>query len=186
MCQHDGFSTRMEQLVLPYFDEVLQLTYECDGCRFRRTDLHITGQEEPVRYELSVETEQDLSARVVRSASGHFEIPELDIRAEPGPSADSFVSNAEGVLDRCIRAIRTALRGAEANEKRERAERLLERAERLRATEEMWSLIVEDPLGNSAILGERAVRTELTEEQAEELGVPYPVIDLEDAHDVEP
>lgn len=176
----------MERLDLAYFEEVIQLSYACDGCGFRRTDLHITKQEDPARYELEVSEPEDLSARVVRSASGYFEIPELDIRAEPGQAADSFITNAEGVLDRCISAIETALRGAESDEKRARAERLLQKADRLREVEESWTLVMEDALGNSAILGEKVERIELTEEEADELGVPYPIVDLDDADVVEP
>ncbi len=176
----------MEELNLAYFDEVLQLSFQCDACGFRRTDLHITKQEEPMRYRLTVDRVQDLSARVVRSSSGHFEIPELEIRAEPGQAADSFVTNAEGVLDRCISAIETALRGTDVQEKRERAERLLEKADRLREVEEAWTLVIEDPLGNSAILGENVEESPLTEEEADELGVPHPVVDFDGSDVVEP
>ncbi len=177
VCRNDSFTTRMEELDLPYFDEVLQLTFQCEACGFRRTDLHITKQEDPMRHRLTVDRVQDLSARVVRSSSGHFEIPELDIRAEPGQAAESFVTNAEGVLDRCISAIETALRGA-SGEEEERAERLLEKADRLRAVEEEWTLVIEDPLGNSAILGENVEEVPLTEHEADALGVPHPVVDL--------
>lgn len=176
----------MERLDLAYFDEVLQLTYACESCGFRRTDLHITKQEDPMRHRLEISQPEDLAARVVRSASGHFEIPELDIRAEPGQAADSFVTNAEGLLDRCISAIETALRGTESDDKRERAERLLAKADRLREVEETWTIVMEDPLGNSAILSEKVERIELTEDEVEELGVPYPIVDLDDADVVEP
>lgn len=180
VCRESQFETRMEQLDLPYFEEVIQLTYACDACGFRRTDLHITKQEDPARYELEVTAEADLDARVVRSASGHFEIPELDIRAEPGQAADSFITNAEGVLSRCVDAIETAMRGTETEAKRERAQTLLDRAERLRSVEETWTLVIEDPLGNSAIIGESVSRYDLTEEEVEELGLPYPVVDLDE------
>lgn len=186
VCGNDTFTTRMEQLEIAYFEEILQLTYSCEGCGFRRTDLHITQEDDPKRFRLEVEAVEDLSARVVRSASAHFEIPELDIRAEPGEAADSFVTNAEGLLDRCINALETALRGAESDQKRERAERLLARADRMREVEEAWTILIEDPLGNSAILGDNVEETELTEAEAEELGVPYPVVDLDDADPVEP
>lgn len=185
VCDSERLETRLERLEIPHFEEVLQLTYECEDCGFRRSDLTITKQEEPARYRLEVTDPGHLGARVVRSATGHFEIPELDIRAEPARAAEAFVSNAEGVLDRCKSAIETALRGVETEEKRERAERLLERAERLRALEETWTIVVEDPRGNSAILGDDAERTELSEEEAERLELADP--DLGGARDaVEP
>jgi zinc finger protein len=184
-CESEEFETRVERLEIPHFGEVIQMTYLCEGCGFQRSDLTITEQAEAARYRLEITEEADLSNRVVRSASGHFEIPELDVRAEPGRAAEAFVTNAEGILDRCEDAIETAMRGAETGEQREKAEELLERAERLRAVEETWTIVLEDPRGNSAILGEDAERTELTDEEAEQLELPgTPEADPEDA--VEP
>lgn len=181
-CDSEELETRAERLEIPHFDEVLQLTYLCQNCGFRRSDLTITKQEEPARYRLEVTDEDDLAARVVRSASGHFEIPELDVRAEPARAADAFVTNAEGMLDRCRDAIQTAMSGTEDEAKIERGEKLLDRAERLRAIEETWTLVVEDPRGNSAILTDEAERTELTDEQVEQLSMPEPVnADVDDA-----
>lgn len=168
-CDSEDLETRMEHLEIPHFGEVIQLTYLCEVCGFRRSDLTITKEEEAARYRLEVTEEGDLGTRVIRSSSGHFEIPELDVRAEPGRAADAFVTNAEGILDRCKNAIETALRGTEDPEERQRAQTLLERADRLRSVEETWTVLVEDPKGNSAILGDKAERTELTQEEVEEL-----------------
>lgn len=167
----------MERLEIAYFDEVIQIVYKCDACGWRRADLHITKQEAPMRYELAVQDEDDLSIRVVRSASGHFEIPELGVRATPAEASDAFISNTEGVLDRCIGAIETALHGSHGEQKA-KAQALLERAEGLRSLEQPWTLILEDPLGNSAILSDAAARRELTEEEAEALGLPYPIYEM--------
>jgi zinc finger protein len=172
-CEAQEFETRFERLEIPHFEEILQLTYLCEACGFRSTDLTITKQEEPARYELEVTTQEDLTTRVIRSASGHFEIPELDIRAEPGHAAEAFVTNAEGLLDRCESAIRTASRGSSNPQETQKADRLLERAERLRAVEETWTIVIEDPKGNSAILGE-ATRSLLTEEEIDELELSEP------------
>lgn len=173
-CEAEEFETRFERMEIPHFEEVIQLTYLCEACGFRTSDLTITKEEEPARYELEVDSEEDLSTRVIRSSSGHFEIPELDIRAEPGQAAEAFVTNAEGLLDRCESAIETASRGTSNPEESEKAQRLLERARRLRAVEETWTIVIEDPKGNSAILG-TAERTVLTEEEVEELSLGDPV-----------
>jgi zinc finger protein len=171
-CDGEDLETRVERLEIPHFGEVIQMTYLCETCGFQRSDLTITKQEEAARYRLEITEEEDLATRVVRSASGHFEIPELDIRAEPGRAAEAFVTNAEGILDRCKDAIEMAMQGTEAEDKRDRAQRLLDRAERLRSLEETWTIVIEDPQGNSASLGDEVERTELSDEEADDLKAP--------------
>lgn len=181
----------MERLDIPYFGEVFEVIYICEACGFRRVDLHVVNESDPVRYELAVTEPEDLSIRVVRSSSGHFEIPELGVRAEPAEAADAFVSNVEGVLNRCEEAIITARNGAETDEQREKADELLQKVDRLRALEESFTVIIEDALGNSAIVHDKADKTLLSEEEAERLGHPYVIIDLDELRqqgrpDVEP
>ncbi|MDX1611567.1 MAG: ZPR1 zinc finger domain-containing protein, partial [Candidatus Thermoplasmatota archaeon] len=101
ICQEKGFTTRMENLDIPYFGEVIEMVYICEACGFRRADLHVVNESDPVRYTVEVTEPEDLSIRVVRSGSGHFEIPELGVRANPAEASDAFVSNVEGVLERC-------------------------------------------------------------------------------------
>jgi zinc finger protein len=178
VCTEQGFATRMERLDIPYFGEVLELTYTCSSCGWRRTDLHIVHEKEPVRYRMRVTRPEHLTVRVVRSASCHFEVPELGVRAEPSEAAEAFVSNTEGVLERCASAIRAALNGAEDGETRQRAGELLEKAQRMRDVDEPWTVLLEDPMGNSVIVSDEAERTVLTREEADALGHPYAVIDV--------
>ncbi len=191
VCSEPAFTTRMEELDIPYFGEVFEMVYTCDACGFRRADFHIVNEQAPVRYTLEVNRMEDLSVRVVRSGSGHFEIPELGIRATPSEAADAFVSNVEGVLGRCEEAVITARNGAETDEARQRADQLLELIDRMREGDETFTLILEDALGNSAIVHDKAVREELSDEEAEELGHPYAIVDLQEMReqgmpDVEP
>ncbi len=123
------------------------------------------AQHEPVHYELEIRREEDLNARVVRSTSGTIRIPELGIDIEPGPASESFVSNIEGVLERVEEVLEMVQRWGE-KEKVERASELLFMIERIKAGEYEITVIIEDPLGNSAIIAENAVRRELTEEEA--------------------
>lgn len=191
VCSERAFTTRMEELDIPYFGEVFEMVYTCDACGFRRADFHIVNEQAPVRYTLEVSRVEDLSIRVVRSGSGHFEIPELGIRATPSEAADAFVSNVEGILTRCEEALMTARNGAETDEARERADELLKMIDRMREGEETFTILLEDALGNSAIVHDKAVREELSDEEAEELGHPYAIVDLQEMReqgmpDVEP
>lgn len=177
VCHEDQFTIRMERMDIPYFGEILQFVMLCDACGFRRTDFHVVHESEPVRYTFPVRGEDDLVVRVVRSATGHFQIPELGITVTPAEGSDAFVTNIEGVLDRCVQAIEIALHGADDEATAERAQSLLDRTDAMRAGREPWTLVLEDPLGNSAIVSDDAERRVLTKDEAEALGLPYVVID---------
>ncbi|HIH45317.1 MAG TPA: ZPR1 zinc finger domain-containing protein [Candidatus Methanoperedenaceae archaeon] len=159
--------THWQSFDIPFFGDVMNVSTVCT-CGFRFADTLVLSQREPVRYELLVQSTDDLNARVVRSTSGTIRIPELGIDIEPGAASESFVSNIEGVLDR----VRDVLKGVlcwdspEDAEKRENAKALLSRIDDVVEGNEEISVIIEDPLGNSAIISDRASRTFLSPEEA--------------------
>lgn len=149
---------------IPFFGEVMNITSQCD-CGFRYSDTLILTQREPVRYELKVRSQDDINARVIRSTSGTIRIPELGVDIEPGPASDAFVSNIEGVLDRVRDILGTIVRWNEEG-KTEKAVELLGMIEKIKAGEFEVTVIIEDPMGNSAIISDNAVSRELTKEEA--------------------
>jgi zinc finger protein len=149
---------------IPFFGEVMHITSMCE-CGFRFTDTLILAQHKPVHYEMAVRTRDDIDARVVRSTSGTIRIPELGVDMEPGPASESFISNIEGVLDRVANILEMVVRWNE-DDKTQRAEELLSNIEKIKAGEFGITVIIEDPLGNSAIISENAICRELTQEEA--------------------
>jgi len=152
---------------IPFFGEVMNITSICD-CGFRYSDTLILAQRSPVHYEMKVKTVDDLDARVVRSTSGTIRIPELGIDIEPGAASESFVSNIEGVIERVEEILHNVTMWGE-EEKTKRAEELLSIFQKVRAGEYEISVIIEDPMGNSAIIADHATNRELTGEEAAEL-----------------
>ncbi|MDP2841037.1 MAG: ZPR1 zinc finger domain-containing protein [Candidatus Methanoperedens sp.] len=149
---------------IPFFGEVMHITSICD-CGFRYSDTLILSQREPVHYEMKVRSIDDLDARVVRSTSGTIRIPELGVDIEPGPASDSFISNIEGVLERVEEILGMVTRWGE-EDKTARAVELLSNIEKTRAGEYEITLVIEDPLGNSAIIAENSVCRKLTRDEA--------------------
>lgn len=159
--------THWQSCNIPFFGDVMNVSTVCT-CGFRFADTLILSQREPVRYELRVHNTDDLNARVVRSTSGTIRIPELGIDIEPGAASESYVSNIEGVLDRVRDVLKGVLcwDGSDDAEKRENAMELLSRIDKVIEGKEEISVVIEDPLGNSAIISDRASRTLLSEEEA--------------------
>jgi zinc finger protein len=118
---------------------------------------------EPVRYVYRTANQDDLAVRVVRSMSASIEIPELGVRIDPGPTCQGFVSNIEGVLDRIVHAVGSAIVDGDAEE-RENARLLLDKIARVKCGELPVTVILEDPNGNSAIVSDSAEKSTYTVE----------------------
>lgn len=178
---HKEIIMNWERDEIPYFGDVMYITACCD-CSFRFTDTMILSQKEPVRYEFVVEGSEDLYAKVVRSTSGTIKVPELGIIVEPGSISESYITNIEGVLDRILGVVITATKWvADEPEKYERGLQLQEMIHEAVDGKRKLTVIIEDPLGNSAIISEKAVSSKLTQEQARKLKTGMIVFDAESA-----
>jgi zinc finger protein len=149
---------------VPHFGEVLLITGTCD-CGFKHSDTITLSQKEPSRHTLRICCTEDLSARVIRSPSGTIRLPEFGVDVEPGPASDAVITNVEGVLDRVKEVVTFATRAAEKagdSDRTQRGHEILERIEEALKGQYSFTLIVEDPLGNSSIISENRVVTPLT------------------------
>lgn len=166
---------------IPYFGEVMHITSRCD-CGFKFSDTLILTQREPVRYELKVGSMEDLYSRVVRSTSGTIRVPELGIDVEPGSISESYVTNVEGVLDRILSVVVTATNwSAEEPEKYSLGLDIQQALRDAMECKRELTLIIEDPLGNSAIISDKAKSTLLSPEEAGQLKTGMIVFDTSSA-----
>jgi zinc finger protein len=127
----------------------------------------ITGEGEPVRWKVPISSSEDLSIRVVRSTSGIIDIPELGVTVEPGPACEGFVSNVEGILSRVMEAVESVISWAEGDD----LARALEVRKKIFQAMEgdlPFTLVIEDPCGNSAILDTSAAKERYEPEEDSE------------------
>ncbi|MEM2924912.1 MAG: ZPR1 zinc finger domain-containing protein [Halobacteria archaeon] len=163
---------------IPYFDEILCISSNCK-CGFRYADTLILSQKEPVEYEFFVSSSDDLNTRVVRSNSGSIYIPELGVEVEPGAVAEAFISNVEGVLNRVEAVVETAKSWAETEEQKRKAEEILNKIAAIKRGEQTMTLIIKDPLGNSAIISDKARKRGLSKEEIDQLKIGITILDLQ-------
>jgi zinc finger protein len=165
---------------IPHFGEAMIIAGVC-CCGYRHSDTILLSQKEPVRYVLTVSSLEDLDARVIRSSSGTIRVPELGVDVEPGPASEAYVSNVEGVLNRIRDMVEFATRSArEAGdlEKTERGCQILENMKMALKGQFNLTMIIEDPLGNSAIDSEKAIRFALNEEEIAGLKTGMILLDI--------
>ncbi len=164
---------------IPYFGDVMYISANCK-CSFRFADTMILTSKEPVRYELTVESPEDLDARVIRSTSGTIRIPEMGINIEPGTVSDSYITNIEGVLQRVRDVLKMAGRWVKDDEERfSRSQELLCMLEEVLEGKRTITVIIEDPMGNSAIISKKVRECKLTKEEIEKLNTGMVVFDVD-------
>ncbi len=165
MCEAGNLKMRSLSIDIPYFGDALQTTVLCEACGFRHADVLLTKQGSPTRHRLRARRASDLNARVVRSSSGTIRIPEIGGLLEPGPRSEAFISNAEGVLLRFRDILGFLARNANTPQERRKARASLAALGRMIEGREPFTLILDDPFGNSAILHDEAEVRPLTDEE---------------------
>ena len=88
--------------------------------------------------------------------NGIISIPELGVQVDPGPACEGFVSNVEGVLNRIDAVIASVSRWTEDPQELENAGHLRIWIEQVKEGKRSVTLRIDDPTGNSAILGDKA------------------------------
>jgi zinc finger protein len=169
-----------ETVNIPHFGEAMVIAGVCD-CGFRHNDTILLTQKEPVRFTLKVTAIEDLDARVIRSSSGTLRIPQIGVDIEPGFASDSYVSNVEGVLERIEGVVSFATRSAREAENQEsvrKGEDILEKIGLARNGRFPLTLILEDPLGNSAIDCEKAEKSTISDEDLARLKTGMIIVDV--------
>ena len=181
-CKEASLIYRSTELEIPFFGKATQTTLICGSCGYKHNDIILSELKEPTQYSVPIESEDDMSVKVVRSASATVSVPELGLKVEPGVASEGYITNVEGVLVRFRDAVGQAIRFAVGTEDEEasriQGEEILKRIESTINGNEHVTLILNDPFGNSAILSERASKIELTEEEANELHTGYNIVDL--------
>ncbi len=177
-CSEMEFNWETEEV--PYFGEAMIIAGVCD-CGFRHSDTILLSQKEPSRYTLEIENVDDLDARVIRSCSGTVRVPELGVDIEPGPASESYISNVEGVLDRIRGIVEFATRSARqagASDSTCKGEEILKNMDLAMNGQFKLTVIIEDPLGNSAIVSDKVVKSTLTDDEIANLQTGIVVLDV--------
>ncbi len=167
---------------IPYFGKVMESTVICERCGYRNADVMPLEEKEPKVYTVKVEGDEDLSIRVVRSKSGTVELEEIGVKIEPGPAAEGFVSNVEGLLNR-VQSVLMMTKDFGEQEGDEEAvkkiEELLRYLEDVKSGRKVVTVKVSDPFGNSALIGEKVKSHLLSEDEVEKLSKgPYSTLRL--------
>ncbi len=135
-----------------YFGPVLLATISCSLCGYRDTDVALTSAKEPSAIRAQITSDKDLAMKIVRSSSATIRVPELGVSITPKASAQGFITNVEGVLDR-IQQVLEGMIPSLSRKKMRRARSVLAKLKRAQGGKLSFVVELKDPSGNSAIAG---------------------------------
>ncbi len=139
---------------LPDKDKMLILKFECDKCSFLKNDIiPLTTNRDSGIITLEVSNETDLKSKIYRSPMGKLEIPELELLVEPGPRADFYYTNVEGILLRFENAVSIYRNSLEEDDQQIfEIEELLNDMKEAMKGQLKFTLVITDTQGGSYII----------------------------------
>ena len=148
-CGKKRFKVRFYLYPVPYFEDIVLQVGVCDYCGYRRADVSILNPREPTRIIVKVRNVKDLNALVIKSSTATIKIPELGIEIYPGPTAPGYITTIEGILHRVLDHI-----PADCFIKESKCYYKVEEVREAINGKKGFTLIIEDPLGRSEVLGQ--------------------------------
>jgi zinc finger protein len=146
---------------VPFFGVCHIFSMDCSSCNYHKADIEAENNTgEPVRYTLDITSEEDMKIRVIKSSEATVKLAYIgDI--EPGETANGYITNVEGILNRIKTQIEHLKNSADADEEdmKNKAKNQLKKMTRIMWGQEKGQLIIEDPSGNSAIVSPKAVKS---------------------------
>ncbi|KAF2652894.1 zf-ZPR1-domain-containing protein [Lophiostoma macrostomum CBS 122681] len=94
---HENGTTRLLLTRIPYFREIVIMSFDCPHCAFKNSEIQPAGeiQQRGTKLSLKVDRAEDLSRQVVKSDTASFEVQDIDLEIPPGRGQ---LTNVEGVL----------------------------------------------------------------------------------------
>ncbi|KAL0941121.1 Zinc finger protein ZPR1 [Colletotrichum truncatum] len=151
-CGKNG-TTRLLLTSIPYFREIILMSFSCEECGFSNSEVQPAGSIQPkgTYYELRLTALEDFGRQVVKSDTATVKFIELDLEVPPGKGQ---LTNVEGLLSTIINDLEF---GQEARKEQmpEVYPKIAEIIEKGRAMLDGKSfpfrVTVDDPAGNSFI-----------------------------------
>ena len=159
-CGERKATLREDEIDIPHFGRVFVFSMHCDACNAHQSDVEPAEQKEPCRFTLEVTSDQDLSIKIVKAGEAVVKIPHV-ITIEPGPAAQGYVTNVEGLIERVKGVIESTVESEEDPNLKKKAKNLIKKLNKVLVGREPLKIIIEDKSGHSAIISEKAQRSKL-------------------------
>ncbi|OVE74791.1 hypothetical protein BVX95_01175, partial [archaeon D22] len=158
MCGKNELTLMEDERDVPYFGAVYLFSMNCSNCKYHKADVETEGGDDPTRYTFKIESEEDMSVRVIKSGDATLKIPRI-MTIEPGPASNGYITNIEGIFNRVKHQLESARDNAEEKEERKKAKNMLKKIQNIMWGNDSITITLEDPTGNSAIISDKAEKS---------------------------
>jgi zinc finger protein len=100
-CSKGDLERGTDEIEIPHFGRVIHYYMRCKICGYRVNDFAFQG-DFPNEDKIEIRRKEDLEIKIVRGSGATVLIPELGLELYPGPLAESFITNVEGLLNRFL------------------------------------------------------------------------------------
>ncbi|KAM0469489.1 hypothetical protein ACHAPX_010429 [Trichoderma viride] len=150
---HENGMTRLLLTVIPYFREVVIMSFACEHCGLQNNEIQPAGTIQPkgTHYELRLTALDDFSRQVVKSDSATVKFIEIDLEI---PAGRGQLTNVEGLLQGVVDDLEMGqeARKEQAPEIFDKVAEIINKAKAMLAGESFpFRVYVDDPAGNSFI-----------------------------------
>ncbi len=160
VCSQKKLSLAEAETEVPFFGKLFVFSMTCSACKYHKADIEAAEKKEPCKYVFEVENKEDLQARVIRSSEGKIKFERVG-EIEPGPAAEGFITNVEGLIQRMKEQVEKVRDLEEDEEAKKKAKNIVKKLQNVLWGSEKLKITIEDPSGNSAIISEKAKRSKL-------------------------
>jgi len=181
---HTNGEERMVRLEIPYFKEIVIMSFVCEQCGYRNNTIKAGGSIAPKGRKISllVKTKEDLCRDMLKSDTAGLSIPEIDLVVEPGSLGGRFTT-VEGILQQVRDELKNNafLTGDSASHRdKNQWQNFLDDLNGCIDLKREFTFVLDDPVSNSYVLSLTApepdpqiiiVDYERTAEQNSDLGL---------------
>ncbi|KAI8936564.1 hypothetical protein NX059_006965 [Plenodomus lindquistii] len=151
-CHEDG-TTKLLLTKIPFFREIVIMSFECPHCHFRNSEIQSAGeiQQRGVKFSLKVEIADDLSRQIIKSDTAVFRVEDIDLEI---PAGRGQLTNVEGILSMVAQDLeqKQEERKQVVPEVYEKVHGVIETIKQMASGQRLpFKLTVDDPAGNSSI-----------------------------------
>ncbi|PVH18243.1 uncharacterized protein CXQ87_001161 [Candidozyma duobushaemuli] len=153
MCMrcHKNGCTRMLLTKIPFFREIIVMSFACPHCGFRNSEIQAAAQiaEKGSRYNFKIESKEDFSRQVVKSETATCTFSEIELEIPPERGQ---LTNIEGLLTEMIANLEMDQEARKESQPDvyEKINEFIAKVKALLAGENLpLTFYVDDPAGNS-------------------------------------
>lgn len=143
---------------IPFFGVCYIFSMDCTSCKYHKADVEAEEDRGKVQYTINIDSEDDMKIRVVKSSHADIKLGSVG-SIQSGDTANGYVTNIEGVLNRMKKQIETVRDVAQAegdSATAKKAKNHLKKLTRVIWGQDSMKIVLKDPTGNSAIISDKA------------------------------